>query len=159
MVCTYYRGNRLFPQIGAKSATTAPSNLYTMQSPCEGNELLSDDKREDYHTITTKCLYVSKRGRPDLQASIAFHYTRLRNSTQDDPKILAKKVRYMIATRFLPLILSVDEIGIIEWWIDVSFAVHNNTKSRTSLCISLGNGTVYAASVKQKLNTTSLKRN
>ena len=60
-----------------------------------------------------------------------------------------------MATRFLPLILSVDEHGIIHWWIDASFAVHDDMKSRTGLCMSLGKGTVYAASTNQKINTTS----
>ena len=117
--------------------------------PCEENELLSDDEREEYHTLTARCLYVSKRGRPDLQTSIAFHCTRVRIPTQDDQKKLARTIRYLMATRFLPLILSVDEHGIIHWWIDASFAVHDDMKSRTGLCMSLGKGTVYAASTKK----------
>lgn len=80
------------------SATAAPNNLYSMQSPCERNELLSDDEREDYHILTSRCLYVSKQGRHDLQTSIAFHCTRVWNPTQDDKKKLASTIRYMIAT-------------------------------------------------------------
>ena len=38
---------------------------------------------------------------------------------------------------------------------DASFAVHDDMKSRTGLCMSLGKGSVYAASTKQKLNTNS----
>ena len=136
---------------GVGSATASPTNLYTVRMPCEGNELLSDDDREEYHTLTARCLYVSKRGRPDLQTSIAFHCIRVRNPTQDDQKKLARTIRYMMATRFLALILSVDEHGIIHWWIDESFAVYDDMKSRTGLCMSLGKGTVYAASTKQKL--------
>lgn len=36
-----------------------------------------------------------------------------------------------------------------------SFAVHGDMTSRTGLCMSLGKWIVYAASIKQKLNTSS----
>ena len=58
-------------------------------------------------------------------------------------------------TGFLPLILSINEHGIIEWWVGVSFAVHEDMKIRTGMCMSLGKGTIYAASAKQRLNTVS----
>lgn len=45
---------------GVGSATASPTNLYTVRMPCEGNELLSDDDREEYHTLTARYLYVSK---------------------------------------------------------------------------------------------------
>ena len=61
----------------------------------------------------------------------------------------------MFATRFLPLILSITKHGVIEWCTDASFAVHDGMKSRTTLCMSIGRGTIYAGSTKQKLNTTS----
>ena len=63
----------------------------------------------------------------------------------------------MMETRFLPLILSIDKNGIIEWWIDTSFVVHEDMKSRSGIYMSLGSGAVYATSVKQKLNTVSMK--
>ena len=55
----------------------------------------------------------------------------------------------------LPLILSVDNDGIIEWWVDTAFAIHDEMKSRTGMIMSFGKGTVYAASSKQKINTAS----
>mmetsp|Transcript_11112 Transcript_11112/g.13164 ORF Transcript_11112/g.13164 Transcript_11112/m.13164 type:complete len:83 (+) Transcript_11112:289-537(+) len=51
--------------------------------------------------------------------------------------------------------LSIDKHGIIEWWIDASFAVHEDMRSRTGMCMSLGSGIIYAASIMQKLNTVS----
>ena len=54
----------------------------------------------------------------------------------------------MKETRFLSLIMSIDKHGIIEWWIDASFAVYEDMKRRTGMCMSLGGGTIYAASVK-----------
>ena len=42
-----------------------------------------------------------------------------------------------------------------HWWVDTSFAVHEDIRSRTGMHMSLGKGTVYSASVKQKINTAS----
>ena len=141
---------------GVGMATPAPSNLYEIRSPdSETNQLLAEVEREDYHSLTAQCLYLSKRGRPDLQTSIAFHCTRVKKPDTDDQKKLARTIRHLIATIHLPLILHVNEHGVIEWWVDASFAVHEDMKSRTGMYMSLGTGTIHAASKKQKINTSS----
>ena len=140
-------------------ATPAPSNLYDVRDPNDEDvtsvRLLTESEREEYHTLTTQCLYLSKRGRPDLQTSIAFHCTRVQKADTDDQKKLARTIRHLISTVHLPLILSANDHGIIEWWVDASFAVHDDMKSRTGIYMSLGSGTIHAGSVKQKINTSS----
>ena len=67
---------------GSGSATPAPDHLFDIREPNEAdNELLPKDEKEEYHTITAQCLYLSNRGRPDIQQSIAFHYMRVNNPT------------------------------------------------------------------------------
>lgn len=59
-------------------ATPAPSNLYKVRDPSEDEmKLLFEKEHEEYHTLTTQLVYVSNRGRPDLQTFIVFHYTRV----------------------------------------------------------------------------------
>ena len=141
---------------GVGMATPAPHNLYDVRSPdSEGNRLLTEKEREEYHTLTAQCLYLSKRARPDLQTSIAFHCTRVQKPDTDDEKKLSRTIRHMIATVHLPLILMVNEHGIIEWWVDASFAVHDDMKSRSGMYMTLGAGAIHAGSVKQKINTPS----
>jgi hypothetical protein len=55
----------------------------------------------------------------------------------------------------MPLQLEADNMHIIKWWIDASFAVHPNMRSHTGGCMSLGKGVVYGTSTNQKLNTRS----
>ena len=55
----------------------------------------------------------------------------------------------------LPLVLSADESGQIRWWIDSSFAVHDDMMSHTGGTMSMGKGSIYSTSVKQKLVTRS----
>ena len=56
----------------------------------------------------------------------------------------------------MALTLKGDEARIVKWWIDTSFAVHPDMRSHTGGTLSLGKGSVYSASTRQKLNTKSL---
>jgi len=58
-------------------------------------------------------------------------------------------------TLYLPLVLEVDDVGVIKWWVDVSFAVHPDFKSHSGGAMSLGKGVILAGSKKQKINTKS----
>ena len=78
----------------------------------------------------------------------------MRNPDTDDQKKLARTICHLISTVYLPLILQVDDSGVIEWWVDASFAVHEDMKSRTGMYMSLGAGTIHAGSMKQKINTS-----
>ena len=55
----------------------------------------------------------------------------------------------------LPLTLETDGTNIVKWWVDAFFAVHPDMKSHTGATMSLGKGSVYSTSIRQKLNTTS----
>ena len=137
-------------------ATPAPHNLYDVRSPdSEGNRLLTEKEREEYHSLTAQCLYLSKRGRPDLQTSIAFHCTRVQKPDTDNQKKLSRTIRHLISTVYLPLILVINTHGIIEWWIDASFAVNDDMKSRSGMCMSIGEGAIHTGSIKQRINTQS----
>ena len=98
----------------AGAATPAPDHLYLVRDPSDDAvQLLNAKRREQYHSLTAQCLCLSKRGRPDLQTSIAFHCTRVRNPDKDDEKKLGRTVRYLNKTKHLPLILSVDDSNVI----------------------------------------------
>ena len=43
----------------------------------------------------------------------------------------------------------------INWWIDASFAVHPDLRSHTGATVSLGRGSIFNKSSKQKINTRS----
>ena len=55
----------------------------------------------------------------------------------------------------MPLILKIDDLTVVQTWVDVAFAVHKDYKSHTGNVISMGKGALYARFMSQKLNTTS----
>ena len=51
--------------------------------------------------------------------------------------------------------LSANNSGTIKWWVDTSFAVHDDMKKHTGGTMFLDHGSVYCASVQQKIATRS----
>ena len=64
-------------------------------------------------------------------------------------------MEYLQETWYLPLILKDDNFGVLKWYIDGSFAIHNNMKSHTGTNLTMGKGTIYGGSLKHKLNSKS----
>ena len=54
------------------------------------------------------------------------------------------------------LTLSADDLHVIKWFVDASFAVHPDFKSHTGAVMTMGEGTIQTICSKQKLNTRSL---
>ena len=81
--------------------------------------------------------------------------TRVQSPSQDDWKKLERLMLFLHSTKMDKLILSAEDLHIIRWWIDASFAVHPDFKSHTGAAMSFGLGAAISGSNKQKLNTRS----
>jgi hypothetical protein len=81
--------------------------------------------------------------------------TRVKEPDTDDYKKLARCMKYLRQSAFLPLILEGGMTNIVKWWVDGAFAVHNDMKSHTVAMMSLGKGAAYDMTTRQKLNTRS----
>ena len=53
----------------------------------------------------------------------------------------------------MTLILRVDKLNIVKWWVDTSYAIHPDCRSHTGVKISLGWGSVSIMSKRQKINS------
>jgi hypothetical protein len=134
------------------ATTPAANHLFTVN---DNAEKLDSDKSEFFHSCTAKILFLCKRSRPDVQTPIAFLCTRVSEPDVDDLKKLTRVVRYLRGTKHMALTLEADNLQMIKWWVDASFGVHKDMRSHTGGTMSLGNGSVYSTSVRQKLNTKS----
>jgi hypothetical protein len=64
-------------------------------------------------------------------------------------------VKYLDGTVDMPLVLAVDDTEKICWWVDAPYAVHDDMRSHTGGTMSVGKGSIYSTSSKQKLVTQS----
>jgi hypothetical protein len=88
-----------------------------------------------------------------LQTAIAFLATRVKAPDVDDAKKLKRVLLYLKGTKHLTLTLEVNNLSIIKWWVDGSYAVHPNMRIHTGGMLSLGKGAFYGSSTKQRLTT------
>ena len=132
--------------------SAAPENLFKID---EDAAKLPKEQATKFHNIVAKALYISKRARPYASVAIAFLSTRVREPDVDDWKKLKHLVDYLRATKDMPLILGADNTGVMEWFVDASFAVHPNMRGHTGGGLTLGRGFPIVGSTKQKLNTRS----
>jgi hypothetical protein len=132
-----------------------PAASHLLQINNENPTLLEAKKREIFHTLVTKLLYLAKRGCPDIMLAISFLCTRVKNPDIDDYRKLGRVVKYLRKTQKLVLTLECNNLYNIMWWVDASYACHDDMRGQSDGMVSLGKSAIYATSVKQKLNTRS----
>jgi hypothetical protein len=137
-----------------KVSTPAAEHLYNVNPKATE---LDNNKKEEFHTMVAKALFLCKRARPDLQPTVPFLCTRVNFSDEDDWKKLKRMLKYLQSTIELELILEAGKgDGLtVCWYADAAFAVHPDMKSHTGAIMTLGKGAVNTISTKQKLNTRS----
>lgn len=135
----------------SKQATPAGNDLLRAGT---GN-LLDKKKRECFHSFVAKGLFLSKRARLDVHQTIAVLSSRVREPKESDWKALVRFMRYLHCTKFWHKTLSADNLRVMKWWIDASFAVHPDFKSHTGSVMSMGSGAAQVMSRKQKLVSRS----
>ena len=68
---------------------------------------------------------------------------------------LKKILNFLKGKKGEKLILEVDDSQIIKWYINAAFEVHDDMKSHTGACMTLGKGMIRAFSSKQRVNSRS----
>ena len=87
--------------------------------------------------------------------AISFLCSCLNCLDKDDYKKLTRLIWYLQHTLHICLVLGKDNMDSVRWWIDVSFAVHPDMCGHTGATMSMGKGSVFSGSWKQKLVTRS----
>jgi hypothetical protein len=134
------------------AVTPAAEHLFKIDKAAKK---LNEEMGKVFHNFTAKCLFATKRARPDIHTAVAFLTTRVREPDVDDWKKLQRLIRYLRGTLELPLTLRADGSCIIKWWVDGSHGVHFDMRGHTGGMASLGKGALMPTSTRQKLNTRS----
>ena len=119
------------------SSTPAANHLFNVDPECKK---LGNEKASRFHHFTAKLLYLSMRAHPDLQTAVSFLTTQVCEPDEDDYKKLGQCLRYLRDNNNIPLILEINDPGILYWWVDASFAVHPDMKSHSGAMDSLDGG-------------------
>jgi hypothetical protein len=139
---------------GIEGCAPSPA-ITTLFEVFEGIPSLSHDRHAWYYSMVFKCLYLTERIRPDGKVAVAFLTTRARQPNVDDEKKLIRFIRYINATKHACLTLSATNPLNFTAFIDASYGVHPDAKSHSGLVLTLGSGSIFSRSVKQKINAKS----
>jgi hypothetical protein len=141
-----------FPHpITKKAHTPAAEDLFA-----EGDgPSLNPENSKVFHTWVAKCLFACKRARPDIHPPTTLLCTRVKGPNEDDWRKLTRMLEYIHGTRDDVLRLAADDLHVVKWYVDASFAVHPDFKSHTGATMTYGKGAPMTMSRKQKLNTRS----
>jgi len=138
--------------VSTKSSNPALPNLFFVN---ENSHRLQEPERKRFHTIICKAQYLAKRTRPDILPAVHFLSRRVNQLTDDDKQKMMKVAEYLVSTKHQGLRLSATANLRVTVYIDASYATHNDRKSHTGVCVTLGCGMVYCSSKRQKINTKS----
>ena len=131
-----------------KALTPAAAHLFLINENCKP---LDATRAELFHSMTMQLAYLAHRGRPDIRTAIAFLCTRVSKPDEDDYRKLIRVIKYLQNTKDLILRLEANKHGVLRWWIDASYAAHNDMKGHTGANLCMGRGSVISHSTKQKL--------
>ena len=114
-----------------------------------------DDLATAFHHTVAQLLFMSSRAQRDIQTGVAFLTTRVKLPDEDDRRKLKYVLKYLNGTRNLELTLSLDDLGLVTWFVDASYTVHNDCRGQLGTMMTLGKGAVTNFSRKQRLNEKS----
>ena len=144
-----------FPEtITGKSPTPAADHLFKIRDEKDAKPLEEERALAFHHTVA-QLLFMATRARRDMQTAVAFLTTRVKNPDEDDWGKLRRVLKYLNGTKYLKLNLSVDNLGILKWFVDGSHNVHWDCKGHGGAIFTMGKGATSSYSRKVKLNTRS----
>ena len=116
---------------------------------------LEGKRKEKFHSIVAKLLFITKRGRPDIETAILYLTTRVSKSNKRDWFKMKRVLSFLKDTIDDVRIIGASSLRDLYMWIDASYAVHENMRGHTGGVMSFGTGVVHARAEKQKLNVKS----
>ena len=142
-----------FPEeITGRAGMPAETHLFKVRSG-EGQVFLDEPPARALYHYVAQLLFTSTRCRKDIQTAVALLTTPVKACDEDDWKKLRRLLPYVKCTIRMTLILSTYNLNTIKWWVDVSYASHDDMRGHTGAMMSLGFGSVLRISQKKKLNT------
>ena len=101
-------------------------------------ELLDEIQAHAFHHAVPQLLFIGIQCRKDAQTAIAFLTTRMKKPDKDNWKKLRRFLGYLKQTIKLPLILRADIVKVMKWWVDTSYASHDDMRGKTGGTLSMG---------------------
>ena len=142
-----------------RGRATTPEADHLFEVRLDGERVLLDkDRSNASHHAVGQLLFAITGARKYIKTTINFLATRVREPDEDDWGKLKCFLRYFCCTNYTSLILQVNILTIMKWWVGASYAMHQDCQSHTGATIYFGKGLVSIMSKRQKINTKILTK-
>ena len=123
------------------ATTPAADHLFKTRSDAPK---LNKERTELFHRITAQIIFLARYGRPDLRTVISLLTKQVREdkTDEDDYKKLTRVTKYMCRTKFLCLTIEATYLDQNHWFIDATFAIHDNMRSHTGTYVTFAKGMI-----------------
>ena len=132
-------------EITGRDETPEATHLLEVHSG-EGQVFMDNLRARTLHNSVAQLLFTSTICRKDIQTAVVLLKTRVRAPDEYDRKKMRRLFKYVKYTIQLPLILSADNLNVIKWWVDASYAEHDDMRGHAGATIPLGRGLVLSMS-------------
>jgi hypothetical protein len=106
-----------------------------------------------YHHTVAQLLFMATRARQDIQIAVASPAIRVKNPDEDDWGKLKRVQKYLNGTTYLKLKLSMEDLGLLKWYMDGLHRKLWDCKVCGGAMFSMGKRAAMSYSRKMKLNT------
>ena len=116
----------------------------------EYSKKLDEERRSIFHTNVMKSMYFWKREQPDIDQSIVFLSSIVKDANEGDWNKLFRFMSFLKWTINNILTLEADDTNTLTWCIDVSFSAHADMKICTVVVFTMGKEAIISISIKKK---------
>ncbi len=145
-----------FPEeISGKALSLAAEHLFAVMDESKARVLEEKRALAFNHTVA-QLLFMCTRVQQDIQMAVAFLTTSMKSPNEDDWGKLKRVLKYLNGMKYLKLRLSMENLGMLKWYVDGLHNVHPDCRGHGGALFSMGKGATTSYSRKLKLNTQSL---
>ena len=102
---------------------------------------------------------MTTRARRDIQTAAAFLTTRVKSPDEDNWGKLKRVLKYLNGTDYLKLNLSVDNLGLLKWFVDRSHNIHWDCNGHGGAMFTMDKGATCSYSQKGEAEYQELDQN
>jgi hypothetical protein len=145
-----------FPEeISGRASSLAAEHLFGVRNESKAR-VLEEERALAFHHMVAQLLFMCMRARQDIQTAVAFLTTRVKSPDKDNWGQLKRVLKYLNVTKYLKLRLSMENVGMLKWYVDGLHNVHLDCRGHGGVLFSMGKGATTSCLRKLKLNTRSL---
>jgi hypothetical protein len=122
-----------------RAATPVADHLFNIRDKKETRSL-EEERALAFHRTVAQLLFMLTKARWDIQTAVAFLTTRMKSPDEENWGKLKQVLKYLNVTKYLKLKLSINNLGMLKWYVEGSHNIHWDCKGHRGAVFTMGKG-------------------